>query len=608
MIMRNFLFIGEDFWPALANHLWQSTVFAALIWLILLLLRRNPARIRYRLWLTASVKFLFPFEILIRLGAILPGFRNQGLKPQISMYHLVDVAGRPFSRIAWSPVSHTSQAMDFSHRLFANAPVILALSWFIGAVTVCMVWYWRWRQITSIRRKAVPIKEGREVEKLCQLEKQSGIRRRIGLLRSQDVLEPAIFGVVRPVLLWPDRLSEHLKDEHIEAIMAHEIMHVRRHDNITATIHMFVEAMFWFHPLVWWIEKRLVEERERACDEAVVWRRGCPDIYAESLLMACRFCVESPLPCVPGIGGAHLGSRIAGIMSARSLQDLGFKRKLLLALTGSLAIAGPVVFGLVATPRIDAQSDSVGAAPKVPEFDVATVRLNKSHDNGERFEFTANGFTATNIPLTMLIKLAYGVEQDQIVGLPREIKSQRYDIAAKVTGSDLRKLKTDQRRRMIGPLLTERFKLQSHREGKSLPAYVLVIAKNGPKFQRSKPDGPGPIPEGQHTLRVTSPGNFVGRGVPMELMLQMLTDLLGRTVVDETGLTGDFDFTLKWTPDENTRTMPNESRNGQPAAALESGAPSLFTALNEQLGLKLKMQKSPIDVMVIDHVEQPTPN
>ncbi|HLY20727.1 MAG TPA: M56 family metallopeptidase [Bryobacteraceae bacterium] len=606
--MRDFVFIGEGFWPALANHLWQSTVFVALIWVMLLLLRKNQARIRYRLWLAASVKFLVPLEVLSRFGSILSGLRNHWIRPQISIYHMLDVAGRPFPQNALSPVSQTVQAADFTHRLFANAPVILALSWFVGTVTVCIAWYLRWRQVRSIRQSAVAVEEGREIEVLRQLEKRSEIRGSIRLLRSQDLLEPAIFGTVRPVLLWPDRLSEHLKDEHIEAIIAHEIMHVRRHDNVTATIHMFVEALFWFHPFIWWIGKRLVEERERACDEAVVWRRGCPHVYAESLLLACRFCVESSLPCVSGIGGAHLRSRIVGIMSTRSLENLDFKRKLLLVLMGSMAVAGPVVLGLVDTPRIEAQSDSADAAPKVPEFDVASIRLNKSKDSGERFAFTENGFTATNISLTMLIKLAYSVEQDQIIGLPGLIKSQRYDIAAKVLDSDLRKLSTDKRKRMIRPLLTDRFKLQFHQEGKSLPAYVLVIAKNGPKFQRSKADGPGPVPDEHHQLRMMGRGYVVGRGVPIELMVQMMTDQLGRAVVDNTGLKGDFDFTLKWTPDESTKPMPSEPGSGQPPEASDSVGPSFFTAVTDQLGLKLKIQSSPIGVMVIDHVEQPTPN
>ncbi len=128
-------------------------------------------------------------------------------------------------------------------------------------------------------------------------------------------MEPGILGVFRPALLWPERLSEKLEDEHIEAIMAHELEHVRRRDNLTAMLHMVVEALFWFHPMVWWIERRMVEERERACDEAVVQMGGSAEAYAESLLKACRFCLESPMVCMAGITGADLKMRIQSIMT-----------------------------------------------------------------------------------------------------------------------------------------------------------------------------------------------------------------------------------------------------------------------------------------------------
>jgi uncharacterized protein (TIGR03435 family) len=295
-------------------------------------------------------------------------------------------------------------------------------------------------------------------------------------------------------------------------------------------------------------------------------------------------------------------------MSARSLQALDFKRKLLLAVIGVMALAGPVLYGLVDAPRIEAKSNSQDVTSTLPRFDVATIKLNKSHDHGERFGFPPNEFTATNIPLTMLIKLAYGVDEDQIVGLTPQMKSQRYDIVAKTVSADLRKLTTGERKQMVAPLLTDRFGLTFHREGKTLPVYVLTIAKNGPKFQQSQPEGPGPLAEGHRRMRMMGRGYVQGLGVPMDVMAQMMTDQLGRTVVDNTGLKEVYDFTLKWTPDESPETMPTDSGSGQPAASSESGAPSFFTAITEQLGLKLKMQSSPVGVMVIDHVEQPTSN
>jgi beta-lactamase regulating signal transducer with metallopeptidase domain len=100
-------------------------------------------------------------------------------------------------------------------------------------------------------------------------------------------MEPGIFGLVRPALLWPQAISARLEEAHLEAVLAHEVRHVRRRDNLTAVFHMLVEAIFWFHPLLWWLEKRLVEEREYACDEEISLRCGQPQIYAESILRVC---------------------------------------------------------------------------------------------------------------------------------------------------------------------------------------------------------------------------------------------------------------------------------------------------------------------------------
>ena len=127
--------------------------------------------------------------------------------------------------------------------------------------------------------------------------------------------EPGVFGILHPVLLWPEGISQHLDDAHLESIFAHELCHVQRRDNLTSAIHMLVAAIFWFHPLVWWLEKCLIDERERACDEAVLQLVKQPQIYAESILKVCEFCIESPLTCVSGITGADLKKRIVQIMT-----------------------------------------------------------------------------------------------------------------------------------------------------------------------------------------------------------------------------------------------------------------------------------------------------
>jgi beta-lactamase regulating signal transducer with metallopeptidase domain len=128
----------------------------------------------------------------------------------------------------------------------------------------------------------------------------------IDIRLSRTSLEPGIFGIVYPVLLWPEGLSEKLDDAQLEAVIAHELCHVRRCDNLAAAIHMLVEAAFWFHPPVWWLGTRLIDERERACDEEVLQRGSERHLYAESILKICEFCLSSPLTAVSGVTSANL--------------------------------------------------------------------------------------------------------------------------------------------------------------------------------------------------------------------------------------------------------------------------------------------------------------
>jgi bla regulator protein BlaR1 len=130
-------------------------------------------------------------------------------------------------------------------------------------------------------------------------------------------MEPGVVGIFRPVLLLPEGILDRLTPAQLEAIVAHELCHVRRRDNLTAAIHMVVETIFWFHPLVWWIRARLIDERERACDEEVLRLGNQAEVYAESILEACKLYLESPLACVSGVTGSDLKKRIESIMANR---------------------------------------------------------------------------------------------------------------------------------------------------------------------------------------------------------------------------------------------------------------------------------------------------
>jgi hypothetical protein len=179
----------------------------------------------------------------------------------------------------------------------------------------------------------------------------------IAVRSSAGLLEPGVVGWMRPVLLLPAGIAERLTHEQLETVLAHELAHARRRDNLTAAFHMLVEAIFWFHPLVWWIGARLVEDRERACDEAVLSQGGEPRVYADAIVNVCRSYVESPLVCVPGVTGADLKRRIEAIMTNAMGQRLTRARKVLLACVGIAAVVGPVAVGTMSTMRAQVQRD-----------------------------------------------------------------------------------------------------------------------------------------------------------------------------------------------------------------------------------------------------------
>jgi beta-lactamase regulating signal transducer with metallopeptidase domain/parvulin-like peptidyl-prolyl isomerase len=335
--------------PAVGNHLWQSTLFAGIAGLLTLPLRENRARARYWLWLAASVKFLIPFSLLVGIGSHLAWSRNlAGTKA--GFYFAMGEVGTPFTQPRMSMISRTTPS-TVSASVIHLLPALLAAAWLCGFVAVLWVWHLRWRRISSAVREAVPLRNGREAETLRRLGSIAGARKPIEILLSRTSLEPGIFGIAHPVLIWPEGISERLEDAHLEAILAHELWHVRRRDNLAAAMHMLVEAIFWFYPLVWWLGARLVAERERTCDEEVLASGSDRQVYAESILKICEFCVGSPLTCVSGVTGADLKKRMVYIMTKSVARKLDFSRKLLLGAAGFVAVTVPIVFGLVnATP------------------------------------------------------------------------------------------------------------------------------------------------------------------------------------------------------------------------------------------------------------------
>ena len=608
MILENLLPVATRVGPSMANHLWQSTLFAGMAGLLALCLRGNRPALRYGLWVAASVKFLIPFALLVSLGATLPKTLRVAAEPQNSMYSALEAASQPFDEMqpnAWLD-RHPNSVKPSSALL---REILLAV-WLCGTIAVFLVWYFRWRQVSTVLRNGEFAACGREVEILRKLESTSKQQGEIPVVRSREMMEPGIFGIFRPILLWPERLTLKLEDEHIRAILAHELEHTRRGDNLTAAIHMLVEALFWFHPMVWWIESQMVQERERACDDAVVELVGGPEVYAESLLKACRFCLESPLVCVSGIAGADLRSRIRRITTNQRGKRLTPTRKFILAAGAFAVVAAPMSFGLMGAMQSRGSLLRPAVSP-LPAFEVATIKPNNDAQAGLRIDLSPSNFNAIGGSAKDLIEFAYNVNShDQLQGeQPGWISTLHYDIHAKASETDIARIyklpameQVRELRLMLQSLLGNRFQLKVSFKTADLPVYALVVAKGGPKFNEVKVDplpGPGTQPRpGAHYPRFGKTGvnQYTATAWDMSSTADILSsfDEVGhRLVVDETGLKGHYDFVLN-----GVSVLPSP----------DGTATSIFTALKEQLGLELVPRKAPVEVLVIDSVEPPSEN
>jgi bla regulator protein BlaR1 len=597
----------------IANHLWQSTVFLTIVALLTFALRKNRAQVRYWLWLAASLKFLVPFAALVALGRQFP-LRSSAIQADSQVTLIFDAVSQPFSQSVLGAAAAASPTVT-APTLWSALPAVLFAIWFIGCATLLTTWLARWRRIAVAVRKATVVESGRELEILRRLDAAS-----LTLLASDVSLEPGVFGILRPVLLWPGGISARLSDEQIEAIFAHELAHVRRRDNLAAAMHMLVQAVFWFHPLVWWVGARLIDERERACDEEVIRSGRHPQVYAESILKTCQFSVESPLLCVAGVTGSDLKRRIEAIMTAPLSRKLSPARKFLLATAGFAAIAAPIGFGIATASDLRAQSEPSPSQT----FEVASVRPWKLvDDNSREARFLANGvdpgstlftptgtgrFTASAMTLRGLIAAAYGLRPDRVSGGPDWVATERFSIEAKAEEGAMRpgevSVRFEQLRAMLRALLEDRFGLKIHHESKELAVYALTVTRGGPKLQKTTRDctavstGPGDC----HSFRGGPRAGLIGQAADMADLAGMLTFVTDRPVVDRTGIKGLFDMKIgPWNPFVNGVPDGAGQGNGDGGGPIDFNTlPTIFTLLPDTFGLKLDATKAPLDMIVID--------
>jgi uncharacterized protein (TIGR03435 family) len=477
-------------------------------------------------------------------------------------------------------------------------------AWLAGAMAFWIRLIAGWMAAARIRSTQVRQAPPEWQQTLNRLKARVGVTRPVRLLISALVQTPAVVGWLKPVVLVPIGALTGLPSEQVEALLIHELAHIRRYDYLVNIFQSVAEALLFYHPAVWWVSGHIRAEREMCCDDVAVSLTGDAFTYALALTE-----LESSRP-----GRLHAAMAAnGGSLSNRIGRLLGQSRPGSLTLSGR----GIVVSAILAAITIGGVLAQSAAAPR---FDVASIKL---HKNGAFVGLTVDALpggrlTAQYATVRLLMQKAYGVKSFQIVGGPDWIDTDGYTVEAKAEGNPSQ----SQVWMMLQSLLEDRFQLKIHRESRELPAYALTVAKKGFKLEPPKegdcppenssaPGQSAGIPCGVAVTMLNGPApRILGRDISMANLTQALTNILGRTVIDKTGFAAKFDVRLEFARDEELAGLLSNSsqvRSQEPGPD-DAGNQSILVAIQEQLGLKLEPAKGPGEVIVIDHLERPTEN
>ena len=491
----------------------------------------------------------------------------------------------------------------------------LVVAWLAGAIVFWVRLLGGWAIAMRMRSMFVRPASSEWQEKLDHLKTRIHVSRPVRLLVSALVQTPTVVGWLRPVLLMPIGALAGLPAEHVEALLAHELAHIRRHDYLINILQSIAESLLFYHPAVWWISGHIRNEREVCCDEVAVSINGDVIAYACALAGLESRRAAHFTPALAADGGSAARPHRPASQAAEP--------PLLGAASPGAVVAAVLI--VVAACAVLAQSPLFGqSSPAKPEFDAASIKPSGPFVPGNMRIRTAGG-PGTDDPgrvifekyvLSDLLEIAYDVKHFQLSGPdwlmnPGEA-SPRFDITAKIPDGTSR----EQYRLMLQNLLAERFKVIAHLEKKELPVYNLVRGKGAlklsPSGKAASPAPPGspagfttdkdgfPVPPpgvGATTFNRSGSARLQAVNMSMGKFATLLSmqGNLARPVTDATDLEGEYDFVLYW------------SRGGTDAS---DSYPTIFGAVQEQLGLKLESVKGQVvELLVVDRIEKvPTEN
>jgi uncharacterized protein (TIGR03435 family) len=574
---------------ALLHFIWQGSLLALLLWFVRTITPPSAARLRY----SAASLIMLAMPIALIVTVTWNSQRAQQSDVPAARFAQQAPATTPAERVYDAPVSSPPHA-----GILGWAVCI----WMVGVLLLSAGVAGSWMGIRKLTREGSPALPDLE-DALRRLKRRLGVSAPVRLCVSATVQVPTAIGWLRPYILLPVTALTGLSETQIAAILAHELAHIRRRDYLLNSLQTAIETVLFYHPAVWWVGRQMRLEREHCCDDIAVAVCGSAFEYANALAEMEQIRSRIPEPALAATGGDLVGriQRVLGRQEPPSW-PLGSVAAAALALT---ACATAIV--------------SVSAAPQEdqPAFEVASIKRNLS---GQHIRF-AKPFSTLHIEgstLRDLINLAYHIHSFQLMGGPAWIDSELFDIDAKAERPPTPSPQfADLQWRRLQTLLRDRFHLTIRRETKEIPVYELALAKGGLKLQRATcvqritgdtAIAPGKTDKDYCGGAGTGRGRIDARGADMRFLTDLITGLVDRPVVNKTGLTGEFEIHLAYTPDALAASPGVPGSRPADADATADPGPNIFTAMQEQLGLKLQPAKGPVEVLVIDHVEKPTEN
>lgn len=637
--------------PFVASILAKVTVIMALALIGTWLARRNRAASRHVLLVAAfAVLLILPIASVVgpSIQVAVPMRAPEEIVPAVEPVGNSGPVSAPTD--AGAVAAQTTPQSSWP-----SLTALLAAGWAVGAAVFLLPIVAGLWQMRSMRRSGLPWRDGRSL--LDPLAIEARIHRPVQVLLHESVAGPMTCGVVQPAIVLPTD-AQNWAEADLQRAMVHELEHVRRADWVSQCLARAACACYWFHPLVWVAWRQLILEAERACDDAVL-RRSDATAYADQLVVLAQRLSTAPSRPQLAMANRHdLAARVVAVLDSRQRRGRAGALWVVLAIVAS-AVLVTTISPLRVVSAASASAASTATADKAaqtsadgPKFDIVSIKPCDGEPPTPPGQRSSQGGFPTSSPgrffvecgtVERLISTAYVQNGDPLTnqaarigdvewlkGVPGWLRSEKFTIEAKAEGTPDRKV-------MMGPmlraLLEDRFKLKVHRATDQAPMYVMTVAKGGLKIQpigedgctkidRDNPPGrdemlalgagPKPICGSMNMMR--SPGGLtrwtIG-GETMQNLAGTLSTFMDRHVIDKTGITGEFNVRLEFGLDEHVPGPDKRERADPPAAPVESTAPdgpTIFMALEQQLGVKLDPTKGPHGFLVIDHVERPSPN